>query len=138
MNIVMRKLDEISPYERNPRKNDGAVEYVANSIKEFGFKVPIVIDKDGVIVAAAVVDMRERMLVSQPIITSKGFVFVKEAEELISEMESVMFDALCFALNRKDCSVKAVRDAVSDKLSDFLYKKTKRSPVIVPIITEVR
>lgn len=39
------------PYENNPRKNDNAVDQVANSIKSFGFKVPIVIDKDNVIVA---------------------------------------------------------------------------------------
>lgn len=45
------KLGDITPYERNPRKNDEAVEYVANSIKEFGFKVPIVVDKNNVIVA---------------------------------------------------------------------------------------
>ena len=51
MEIVYKTLDELKPYEKNPRKNDEAVEYVANSIKEFGFKVPIVIDKDGVIVA---------------------------------------------------------------------------------------
>lgn len=51
MEIITKKIDEIKPYEKNPRKNDSAVEYVANSIKEFGFKVPIVIDKDGVIVA---------------------------------------------------------------------------------------
>lgn len=51
MNIIEKNLSDIKPYEKNPRKNDNAVEYVANSIKEFGFKVPIVIDKDGVIVA---------------------------------------------------------------------------------------
>lgn len=51
MLIVTKPLSEIRPYEKNPRKNDDAVKYVANSIKEFGFKVPIVIDKDGVIVA---------------------------------------------------------------------------------------
>lgn len=51
MEIIYKKLNEIKPYERNPRKNDEAVKYVANSIKEFGFKVPIVIDKEGVIVA---------------------------------------------------------------------------------------
>lgn len=44
-------LAELKPYEKNPRRNDASVEYVANSIKEFGFKVPIVIDRDGVIVA---------------------------------------------------------------------------------------
>lgn len=51
MEIIEKKLNEIKPYENNPRKNDKAVEAVANSIAEFGFKVPIVIDKDGVIVA---------------------------------------------------------------------------------------
>ena len=51
MNIVYKKIDELKPYENNPRYNDDAVEYVAKSIEEFGFKVPIVIDKNGVIVA---------------------------------------------------------------------------------------
>ena len=51
MNIKMIKVDDLKPYENNPRFNDEAVEYVAKSIKEFGFKVPIVIDKNGVIVA---------------------------------------------------------------------------------------
>lgn len=49
--IVYKKINQIKPYEKNPRKNDEAVEYVANSIKEFGFKVPIVIDRNGIIVA---------------------------------------------------------------------------------------
>lgn len=51
MEIVYKKVNELVPYENNPRINDEAVEYVKNSIKEFGFKVPIVIDKDNVIVA---------------------------------------------------------------------------------------
>jgi site-specific DNA-methyltransferase (adenine-specific) len=51
MEIINKKIDELIPYEKNPRLNDDAVEYVANSIKEFGFKVPIIIDKNNVIVA---------------------------------------------------------------------------------------
>lgn len=51
MEIVNKNIKEIKMYENNPRNNDGAVEYVANSIKEFGFKVPIVLDKNNVIVA---------------------------------------------------------------------------------------
>ena len=50
MDVIERKLTEIYPYEHNPRKNDGAVDYVANSIREFGFKQPIVVDKNGVII----------------------------------------------------------------------------------------
>ena len=51
LKIVYKKIDDLTPYENNPRLNDGAVDAVAKSIEEFGFKVPIVIDKDGVIVA---------------------------------------------------------------------------------------
>lgn len=50
MKIKSRRIDCIREYENNPRLNDGAVEYVKNSIEEFGFRVPVVIDKDGVIV----------------------------------------------------------------------------------------
>lgn len=49
--IVYKSLDEIKEYENNPRQNDEAVEYVANSIKEFGFRNPIILDKDNVIIA---------------------------------------------------------------------------------------
>ena len=50
MQVVEKKLKDIVPYEKNPRKNDNAVDAVANSISQFGFKVPVVIDKDNVIV----------------------------------------------------------------------------------------
>ena len=51
MEVIDKKVAELIPYAKNPRKNDQAVDAVAASIKEFGFKVPIVIDSDGVIVA---------------------------------------------------------------------------------------
>lgn len=49
--IKYYSVEELKEYKNNPRINDGAVEAVANSIKEFGFKVPIVIDTDNVIIA---------------------------------------------------------------------------------------
>ena len=51
LNIVYKKISELKEYENNPRKNDKAVDAVANSIKSFGFKVPIIIEPDGTIVA---------------------------------------------------------------------------------------
>lgn len=51
MNIKTLKISELKPYKNNPRKNEEAVEQVANSIKEFGFKVPIIVDKDYNVVA---------------------------------------------------------------------------------------
>lgn len=51
MLLITKNLNELKPYENNPRINDGAVDAVSKSIQEFGFKVPIIIDKDNVIVA---------------------------------------------------------------------------------------
>lgn len=51
MQIISKKIEEIKEYENNPRNNDNAVEYVARSIKDFGFKIPIIVDKNNVIVA---------------------------------------------------------------------------------------
>lgn len=51
MNVKEINIKDIRPYEKNPRKNNSAVAYVAESIKQFGFKVPIIIDKNNVIVA---------------------------------------------------------------------------------------
>jgi len=50
MRIEQRKLADVKPYEQNPRINDGAVEAVVRSIQEFGFRQPIVVDEDGVII----------------------------------------------------------------------------------------
>lgn len=51
MQIEQVRLEDIKPYENNPRLNDNAVEAVANSIREFGFKNPVIVDAEGVIVA---------------------------------------------------------------------------------------
>lgn len=51
MEVIEMKVADIVPYENNPRRNDGAVEALAASIKEFGFRVPIIVDKENVIVA---------------------------------------------------------------------------------------
>ena len=50
MNIVYKKVKDLIPYENNPRNNDEAVDYVAKSIEEFGFKVPCVVSGDGVLI----------------------------------------------------------------------------------------
>lgn len=50
MEILSKKISEIKPYEKNPRKNEEAVDFVMQSIKEFGFKVPLVVDSEGIIV----------------------------------------------------------------------------------------
>ena len=51
MNLCVKKIDNIKPYENNPRKNDGAVNAVAESIKQCGYIAPIIVDEEGMILA---------------------------------------------------------------------------------------
>jgi ParB-like chromosome segregation protein Spo0J len=51
MKIEFKKVQDIKPFEANPRKNDAAVDAVVRSIKEFGWRQPIVVDKDGFVIA---------------------------------------------------------------------------------------
>ena len=51
MEVKLWKIGDVKPYEKNPRRNDSAVDAVAASIQEFGWKQPIVVDKDGIIIA---------------------------------------------------------------------------------------
>jgi len=50
MEIITKNIDDLIPYKNNPRNNKDSIDLVANSIKEFGFKVPIIIDKNNIIV----------------------------------------------------------------------------------------
>ena len=71
MRVEMRPLLEIVPYERNPRQNDAAVDAVAASITEFGFRQPIVVDTEGVIICGhtrSALSEKTRQLIS----TKKG------------------------------------------------------------------
>ena len=75
--IVMKHYESLIPYAGNPRDNDASVEYVANSIQQFGFKVPMVIDKDGVIAAGHTRLKAVRRLIEQygydvPLVDGKG------------------------------------------------------------------
>ena len=106
MNIQMLKLSDIKPYEKNPRKNNEAVKYVAKSIKEFGFKVPIVIDKDNVIIAghtrykaAKRLKMKEVPTIIADDLTDEQVKAFRLADNKVAEKAEWDFDLLPFELD---------------------------------------
>lgn len=106
MNIIEKNLKDIKPYEKNPRKNDNAVECVANSIKEFGFKVPVVIDKDNVIVcghtrykAAKKLGLDKVPCVVADDLTDEQIKAYRLADNKVSEKSEWDFDLLGEELN---------------------------------------
>ena len=97
----MLKLSDLKPYEKNPRKNDDTAKYVAESIKSFGFKVPIVIDKDNVIVAghtrykaAKNLKLKEVPCIIADDLTDKQIKAYRLADNKVAEMSEWDFDLL--------------------------------------------
>lgn len=93
---------------------------------------------DGIIVIAMSVDRYTREIVSGPDVVSRGFVYVKESEELMNEINEQVCDILerCYINNVRDWNT--VKTRIKDGVSRFLFTKTKRSPMILPIIMEVQ
>lgn len=93
--------------------------------------------EDGIIVITFSVDSATREVVCGPDIVSRGFVFVKESEELMRELTDVVSDAIenCYVNNVRDWSI--VKAKCKDAASKFLYMRTHRSPMILPVIMEV-
>ncbi len=92
--------------------------------------------QDGIIIIVVAIDRVSNTVISGPDIISRGFVYVRESEELIEESKQVIIDTL------DNCSVYELREwnslktKLRDSLSDYIYTKTKRSPMILPIIME--
>jgi len=92
---------------------------------------------DGIIVVAVSIDRITREVVSGPDVVSRGFVYVKESEELMNEINELVCDILerCYMSNIRDWNT--IKTRIRDGVSKFLFTKTKRSPMILPIIMEV-
>lgn len=93
--------------------------------------------EDGLIVVAATIDRATGILLDEPEIISRGFVYVRESEELIAKLRNIASD--CLVRNAKIAlhDYNAIKTAVRDELSRAIYQQSKRSPMIIPIITRV-
>ena len=93
--------------------------------------------QDGLIVVVATVDTDQREILSGPDIVSRGFVYVREAEEMMEEARQIAYDALLDALEEEQIDRMQIKKYVKDDLTKYLYAKTKRKPMILPVIMNV-
>ncbi len=93
--------------------------------------------QDGLIVVVATVDLDQREILSGPDIVSRGFVYVREAEEMMEEARQIAYDALIDALDSEQVDRMQIKKYVKDDLTKYLYAKTKRKPMILPVIMNV-
>ena len=93
--------------------------------------------EDGILIVTMTIGRQSGEILAGPDIVSRGFVYVRESEDLMDEAHSVVEEALVPCLSRQMHDWGYLKSTIRDALSDFLWKRTKRSPMILPIIMEV-
>ena len=93
--------------------------------------------EDGILIVVLTLERFSNQLLSGPDIVSRGFVYVRESEGLMEEARHVVEDAITDCMDRHVSDWGKIKNVIKDSLSDFLWKRTKRSPMILPIIMEV-
>lgn len=94
------------------------------------------LSEDGLIIVVMTLDKETGKVISGPDIVSRGFVYVRESEELMTGARNVIADALKKLEEREVREWSTIKNDVKDSLKDYLYQNTKRNPMILPIITE--
>ena len=93
--------------------------------------------EDGIMIVVMSLDRVSKELAAGPDIVSRGFVYVRESDELMDEAHAVVYDAVMGCLEKGIADWGKIKTATKDALSDYVWKKTKRRPMILPIIMEV-
>lgn len=95
------------------------------------------LSQDGLIVVVATVAVHEKTVLSGPDIVSRGFVYVRESEEMLAEARKIALGSLQRSLDRGNADWAEIKSSLKDDLGRFFFQKTKRSPMILPIVMDV-
>lgn len=144
-NIIITEVGKVIELTRDSAKINGTVP--SGRILVDGYGVGDVgsvvlrdrkhLAEDGVIVVVMTMSAADGTLLTGPDIVTRGFVYVKESEELLNELQSVASQILFDCESRRITDWATIKSSVKGGLSSFLFKKTKRNPMILPIIMEV-
>ena len=93
--------------------------------------------EDGIIIVVAAIDSASHMLISGPDVVSRGFVFVREAEELMEEARMTATNTITRCFDRNIREWGTIKSRIRDDVSKLMYERTKRSPMILPILMEI-
>ena len=92
--------------------------------------------EDGIMIVVMTLERHSNVVLAGPDIVSRGFVYVRESEDLMDHAREVVEQALDNCLERGITDWSKIKSGVKDALSDYVWKRTKRSPMILPIIME--
>ena len=93
--------------------------------------------EDGMIVVILPYSSYDRRLIAEPEIVTRGFIYVKEAEELMEELKRVTLESVEACEQQKLHDWNSIKLKVKNNLAGYLYKTTRRNPMILPVISEI-
>lgn len=95
------------------------------------------LSENGLMVVVITLDSESNQVLSGPDIVSRGFVYVREAEMLIEQCKDVVSETLSYCLSDENADWNRIKNSIKEDLGEFLWQRTKRNPMILPIISEV-
>ncbi|MCT2538118.1 ribonuclease J1 [Aquibacillus koreensis] len=96
-----------------------------------------ILSEEGLVIVVVSINMAEFKIASGPDIISRGFVYMRESEDLINEAQKIVAAHLDRVMERRTTQWSEIKNEITDTIQPFLYEKTKRKPMILPIIMEV-
>lgn len=96
-----------------------------------------ILSEEGLVIVVVSINMKEFKIASGPDIISRGFVYMRESEDLINEAQKIVSTHLDKVMERKTTQWSEIKNEITDTIAPFLFEKTKRRPMILPIIMEV-
>ena len=93
--------------------------------------------EDGILIVVLTLEKRSNQLLAGPDIVSRGFVYVRESEGLMEEARQVLHETLDECLRKRNADWSKIKMAIRDTMNEFIWKRTKRKPMILPIIMDV-
>ncbi len=136
---VLRFVDGVATDETDTVKTgeilvDGTLE---ESIHDMVLKDREILSQDGVIIISAAIHVRSKKVLGLPEISSRGFIYVKENEALLNELQQIYKTSIEKSMNAKQFEFKSMRDNARDLMSKYVFDKTLRRPIIIPAIVTV-
>lgn len=95
------------------------------------------LSRDGIFIVIALIDRKTGLLYNNPEIVSRGFVYMKESKELLQEVKKLVYEIVSRCTKRQTFNETYIRNTLRDEIGLYLFKKTKRRPMVLPVVMEV-